>query len=429
MIEKGFIIGTKEDLITELTKIINKKLTDIKFKEKLNREFLKKGFQASTTNSIINGEKSIAELSDYELIAVCKACEINEKKYFGENILKSYGSYVPNDKKEYNSITFKNMIKINDEEYIGPISYREIYEAMSRNRLYYNLNFQRAPKLVKVGKEYIKIPDIDTDATGRIEATALKGKLESSMGVLGIILTDENKKPDMVEEKNGNLYNITCYEKPAILDFMHRIIGVTNATLINLSDNNEYLEGNMILKFVIATPERCKEIVYQSFLKSQTDKNYLKAIDQNDYSNFLDRVINNSKSLKNKVTTTFEETKVNNKVLTYIPILIDVVKNMDIDFSNKSKVMFKSREIAENLDIIYEMLEETKIYHNSPNLWVSILNQAYLLTLKKEQYDDILFEYIEKLSRGSIDEKLIKKLKINNKIFNIRDIINEFEVN
>ena len=429
MKENNVTLGTKENLITELTKIINKKLTDIKFKESLNKEFLTKGFPASTTNSIINGEKSVAELNDYQLICVCKACGIDIKKYFGENIIKSYDSYVPSNEQEYNSITFTNMTKINDEEYIGIITYREIYEAMSRNRLYYNLNFQRAPKLVRVGKEYVKIPDVDSNATDRIEATALKGKLESSMGVLGIILTDENKEPDMKEEKNGNNYDITCYEKPAILDFMHRIIGITNATLKNLAENNEYLEGYMVLKFVVATPERCKEIVHQSFLKSQTDKNYLKAIDQNDYSIFLDKVISNSQVLKNKITTTFEETKVNNKLLTYTPILVDVVKNMDIDFNTKSKVMFKSREIAENIDIIYEMLEETKIYHNAPNLWVSILNQAYLLTLKKERYDDILLEYVDKLSRGSIDENLIKRLKINNKTFNIRAVINEFEVN
>lgn len=418
------VLESKEKLMVELTKIINKKFTDKDFIKSLNREFLKKGFSAKIVNLLLNREKSVNELNDYQLVALCKACGINEEKYFGETIIKSYNSYV-GDKKEYNSIVFNNMIKISDEEYIGKISYKQIYELMSRNQLYYDLNFQRSPKLVKIGKEYVQIPNVDTEATKKIENTALSRKLESSMGVLGLIL-NEDKEPKYNEKKNGEVYDLTVFEAPAILDFMHRLVGITNAVLRNLAETGQYLDGYMILKFVIATPERCREIVYQSFLKSQTDVNYLKSIDNSDYNVFLEKIINNSNCLRNKVVKTFEETKMNDKIMTYKSILIDTVKLMDIEFNNMYTQRVKSKEIAENIDIIYELLFESNKFKNMPNLWVSIINEAYILCENKSNYDDILMRYVEKVL--NITDNDIKELKLNNKTFSIKNVIKKFEV-
>lgn len=417
------VLENKEKLIVELTKIINKKFTDKEFIKSLNYEFLKKGFSAKIVNLLLNREKSVNELNDYQLIALCRACKIDEGKYFGENIVKSYDSYVE-EKREYDSIVLEDMIKINDEEYIGKLSYKKIYELMSRNQLYYDLNFQRSPKLVKIGKEYMQIPNVDTEATKKIENAALSRKLESSMGVLGLILT-ENKEPKWSEKKKGEVYDLTIIDSPAILDFMHRLIGVTNAVLKNLSETGQYLEGYMILKFVIATPERCREIVYQSFLKSKTDESYLKTIDNSDHNVFLEKIINNSKCLRNKVVKTFEETKMNNNILTYKSILIDTLKSMDIEFDNMYAQRVKSKEIAENIDIIYELLIENK-FNNIPNLWVSILDEAYVLCENKDNYDDILMKYVEKIL--NITDSDIKELKLNNKTFSIKSVIKKFEV-
>lgn len=418
------VLESKEKLIVELTKIINKRFTDKEFIKNLNEEFLKKGFSAKTVNLLLNREKFANELNDYQLVAFCRACNINEKKYFGNNIIKSYDSYI-GEKREYNSITFENMIKISDEEYIGKLSYRKIYELMSRNQLYYDLNFQRSPKIVRIGKEYVQIPNVDTEATKKIENAALSRKLESSMGVLGLILS-ENTDPKWSEKKNGEVYDLTIGDSPAILDFMHRLIGVTNAVLKNFSETGQYLEGYMILKFVIATPERCREIVYQSFLKSQTDVNYLKAIDNSNYNTFLEKIINNSKCLRNKVVKTFEETKMNSNILTYKSVLIDTIKTMDIEFDNMYTQRTKSKEIAENIDIIYELLCASNKFKNIPNLWVSILNEAYLLCENKNNYDSMLMNYVDIIT--SITDNDIKELKLNNKIFSIINVIKKFEV-
>lgn len=420
----SIVLESKEKLITELTKIINKKFTDKEFIKNLNQEFLKKGFSAKTVNLLLNREKFANELNDYQLVACCRACNINEKKYFGENIVKSYDSYI-GEKREYNSVTFENMLKINEEEYIGRLSYKKIYELMSRNQLYYDLNFQRSPKIVKIGKEYVQIPNVDIEATKKIENAALNRKLESSMGVLGLILS-ENSDPKWNEKKNGEVYDLTVFDSPAILDFMHRLIGVTNAVLKNFSETGQCLDGYMILKFVIATPERCREIVYQSFLKSQTDVNYLKAIDNSNYNTFLEKIINNSKCLRNKVVKTFEETKMNSNILTYKSILIDALKSMDIEFDNMYTQRIKSKEMAENIDIIYELLCESSKFKNMPNLWVSILNESYLLCENKDNYDNMLMEYVDKILSITNDD--IKELKINNKVFSIKSVINKFEV-
>ena len=420
------VLENKEKLIVELTKIINKKFTDKEFIKSLNYEFLKKGFNARIVNLLLNREKSVNELNDYQLIALCRACKINEKKYFGETIIKSYDSYV-GDKKEYDSIVFEDMLKINEEEYIGRLSYRKIYELMSRNQLYYDLNFQRSPKLVKIGKEYMQIPNVDEEATRKIESAALEGKLESSLGVLGLIL-NENSEPKWSEkkkDKDGILYDLTIIDSPAILDFMHRLIGITNAVLKNLSETGQYLEGYMILKFVVATPERCREIVYQSFLKSKTDASYLKTIDNSNHNVFLEKIINNSKCLRNRVVKTFEETKMNNNILTYKSILIDALKSMDIEFDNMYTQRVKSKEIAENIDIIYELLMENK-FNNIPNLWVSILDQANILCENKDNYDDILMEYVDKIL--NITNEDIKELKLNNKTFSVKSVMKKFEV-
>ena len=78
----------------------------------------------------------------------------------------------------------KDIIEVNNEEYIGIISYKDVYKHINNNLFVYTLSCQRQPTFRKIGENYVATPTIDDKAVHDIEQTVLKGELESTMVVL-----------------------------------------------------------------------------------------------------------------------------------------------------------------------------------------------------------------------------------------------------
>lgn len=408
----------------ELNKVIQKEFDNSELKRELNNEFLKKGLSPKTITLLFDEKKFINQLNEFELIAFTKSCYkyfnnpvYNPKKYFSNMTLEGYRNYIFVNE-EINIIKLHNFIEVNDSEYQGIISYKQIYELMSNGLLVYSMDCQREPTYKRLGKNnYIKTPTVDSKSVANMERLILEGKLETSQIVLTLLIDDETIPKFKFDKLYENIGDITC-QALTINDGQHRVLAICKAIANNLVKNNKYIEGSIGVRLIIADIQRAKSIMAQSFMRSDVSTDFKKSITEDDKSIFLDKIINNSKVLKDNVGVTYEEAKFLNKK-TYRTLLLDILKYIDIDYNNKSEVLIKSKKIAEQVDILNDFIET-----NNMVIYGLFLYLAYKITELDKEEIDIYYKVSETIE--NLTEQQIKEWGLNNKNIKLNSIINSF---
>ena len=415
-----------DKLKLEINKILKNEFDNTELKKSLNESFASKNLNLKTIPLLFEGKKFVEQLSDYELIAFTKGAyaifrgnkNLNPNNYFSDAMLEGYKNYI-SVTEEINTMHFKNFIQVNDFEYYGNITYEDIYKYMNNNLILYTLDIQRSPTFKKVGSSYIKTATIDTKAVKNIEETVLKGELETTQIVLTLLVDDGEHIPKFeFKPKFENVGDIIIDQPISLNDGMHRCLGICSAVAKHLAETNEYLDGSISVRFIIADQIRARRVMQQSFLRSNTNADFLKAITESDVSLFLDKVISHSKAFKGDVANTFEEANAMKKK-TYRTILLDILNKTDINFNNKSEVLLKSRSLAERIDILYD-LADTRY---NVNLTAMYLWFAYKM-LDKEDID-LYYNILNKLN--NMTEKEMKELKVNNKSVSVNALIKYFD--
>lgn len=419
----------REYLIKQLYKIINKdnNYGDIEFRRKVTNEFIKKKFSTRTPNLVLDGERSLEELNEFQLIAFTIGVGLKAEKYFGKVLLDEYDNYIKIDEK-ITHISFKNFIKDNDETYYGLITMEQLYKYMEECLFSYSTDIQRQPSYYHLGNKTIKIPTLDTNSINNIKEMILENKFEPSEIVLCLLLKEGKRVNYEIDEVYSNLLvNIDIAESLLIIDGMHRILGMINATSEVLYKENRYIDMNIPIKFIIADKDRALNLVHQSFLRSNVSSEYLKSITVNDTMRFLDKIINNSTILKGNVANTYDECKYLNKI-TYKTLLIDTINKFDWNLKDKSLQIFTSKKFADIIDIVVSSFK--KLYPKNtildyPNIYCYLFYEAYKLIEANGDESEVI-EIVSRLAL--LDENDIKAMKLGNKNININNILEYMEV-
>ena len=415
-----------DKLKLEINKLLKEEFDNTELKKSLNESFASKNLNLKTIHLLFEGKKFVEQLNDYELIAFCKGAynifrsnkNLRPDNYFSAAMLESYKNYI-SVTEEINTMHFKNFIQVNDFEYYGNITYEDVYKYMNNNLILYTLDIQRSPTFKKLGSGYIKTATIDSKAVKNIEDTVLKGELETTQIVLTLLVDDKENIPRFeFRPKFENVGDVIIDQPISLNDGMHRCLGICSAVAKHLAETNEYLEGSISVRFIIADQVRARRVMQQSFLRSNTNADFLKAITESDVSLFLDKVIAHSKALKGNVANTFEEAKAMKK-RTYRTILLDILNKTNINFNNKSEVLIKSRSIAECIDTLYDLSENK----HDVNLTAMYLWFAYKMQDKEEDVD-LYYRIIDKMD--NMTEQEIKSLKVNNKSVSVNALIKYF---
>ena len=158
------------------------------------------------------------------------------------------------------------------------------------------------------------------------------------------------------------------------------------------------LQGYMLVTVTMKDVEQIKQVILQTFKRSQTSREFLKTLESNDYTKFVDNIL---KNINIPVANTYADLKTGDYI-TYKTLLIDVVKCMDVKVNSKSASVIASKQIAENIEIILDYMKskDIKITCNS---FISILVIA-----DKMRKDDTLFLNIDKVNIET-DNKLASK--------------------
>lgn len=416
-----------EELQTEIRKIILKDFDNYELKRLLNKRYIEKGFNPKDITLLFDEKKYIEEFDEMKTICISKALyeyynnneKLNPKRYYSVPTLEMYKNYIITSE-VVDKIKINNVIQINQEEYIGILTYEDIYKYMNASMFCYTLSAQRQPTYKKMGDKYVAVPTIDDKAVNSIAETVLKEQLESTQIILSYIIDDTHIPKIKFNPFFENIGELIIEEVLSIIDGYHRVAGINLGVIKYLAETGKYLNGYITVKILISDLAKARANVVQSFKRASTSEEYLRSITQDDKSNFLDKIINISKTFKDNIALTYEEAKALNK-LTYRTLLLDIIDKMSIDFSNMSEVIIKSKKISEQFDILYDFLkdEDLNINLNGILLWI-----AYQIVENNINEIDIYYNILELITNISKEQKATWKLE--NKTIRLNLVINYF---
>ena len=416
-----------EELQTEIRKIILKDFDNYELKRLLNKRYIEKGFNPKDITLLFDEKKYIEEFDEMKTICISKALyeyynnneKLNPKRYYSVPTLEMYKNYIITSE-VVDKIKINNVIQINQEEYIGILTYEDIYKYMNASMFCYTLSAQRQPTYKKMGDKYVAVPTIDDKAVNSIAETVLKEQLESTQIILSYIIDDTHIPKIKFNPFFENIGELIIEEVLSIIDGYHRVAGINLGVIKYLAETGKYLNGYITVKILISDLVKARANVVQSFKRASTSEEYLRSITQDDKSNFLDKIINISKTLKDNIALTYEEAKALNK-LTYRTLLLDIIDKMSIDFSNMSEVIIKSKKISEQFDILYDFLknEDLNINLNGILLWI-----AYQIVENNINEIDVYYNILELITNISKEQKATWKLE--NKTIRLNLVINYF---
>ena len=416
-----------EELQTEIRKIILKDFDNYELKRLLNKRYIEKGFNPKDITLLFDEKKYIEEFDEMKTICISKTLyeyynnneKLNPKRYYSVPTLEMYKNYIITSE-VVDKIKINNVIQINQEEYIGILTYEDIYKYMNASMFCYTLSAQRQPTYKKMGDKYVAVPTIDDKAVNSIAETVLKEQLESTQIILSYIIDDTHIPKIKFNPFFENIGELIIEEVLSIIDGYHRVAGINLGVIKYLAETGKYLNGYITVKILISDLAKARANVVQSFKRASTSEEYLRSITQDDKSNFLDKIINISKTFKDNIALTYEEAKALNK-LTYKTLLLDIVDKMSINFSNMSEVIIKSKKISEQFDILYDFLkdEDLNINLNGILLWI-----AYQIVENNINEIDIYYNILELITNISKEQKATWKLE--NKTIRLNLVINYF---
>lgn len=416
-----------EELQAEIRKIILKDFDNYELKRLLNKRYIEKGFNPKDITLLFDEKKYIEEFDEMKTICISKALyeyynnneKLNPKRYYSVPTLEMYKNYIITSE-VVDKIKINNVIQINQEEYIGILTYEDIYKYMNASMFCYTLSAQRQPTYKKMGDKYVAVPTIDDKAVNSIAETVLKEQLESTQIILSYIIDDTHIPKIKFNPFFENIGELIIEEVLSIIDGYHRVAGINLGVIKYLAETGKYLNGYITVKILISDLAKARANVVQSFKRASTSEAYLRSITQDDKSNFLDKIINISKTFKDNIALTYEEAKALGK-LTYRTLLLDIVDKMNIDFSNMSEVIIKSKKISEQFDILYDFLkdEDLNINLNGILLWI-----AYKIVENNINEIDIYYNILELITNISKEQKATWKLE--NKTIRLNLVINYF---
>ena len=427
-----------ENLYIQLKNILKNDISTVnKVLRSVNAEYQEKGMSMNKLNMFLNGQIEVDQLDDYDLIALCKNFynlgfkNFNPKNFFGELKIANYESYITVEE-PFDKIILENFIKINDFEYRGQITYKQIYDYLSHSLIFYDSEAQRSPKFKKIGSKNgsealnVRTENLNMKSVNEIAKSVLDKTFEDTELVFNCeLLEGKNQKFKFISKYEDILGDIII--KPnyitqdddttwvSITDGFHRCKGIVSAINKHLGKTGEYLEGSIGLRLVRADKERAKRIVYQTFLRSADEPEWIDSLQKNDYTKFVDMVLKESKLLT--VDNTIDLANMNEK-LTSKSLLVDFVKKMNIKVNISSDAYFKSKKIAKDFDLIYSIAKSMGVEFNV----YKVAEYFYVAFILNDNMD--LEETINKLENSDKLRSMYKKnVSINKFIEAIDEVI------
>lgn len=444
----------KEEIINEI--INNPKLLNDKLLSNLKKEFISKNLNMININNIVNKNITFNSLLINEQIAFIKACletlkwetKLNLNSWFSNQELNDYDGMIEISDEFLlsNVVKFKGFKQINNNQYIGSITVKDLALGLKNGFWSYNFDTQRRPNIIKVGSKdsdnYIKLPTVNKESVKEIKELLKNNKYNFDELKFNIRLI-RGKQPQVdikyyIDNINGNIpeelqeefskfcdivvklnpenssSNLTLIDN---IDGWHRSLATAEAVFEYYSEYGEWLEGEFPMSLYMVDVPTARDIVLQGFKRndnvanSGTNKN--RKI--NNSQIFFDELIKKVKKIKNKITDDWG--RASKESLIYRANMEKMIRVLGIPISTVSDRNFLSEDLSEILNRILNYLYADIFNRNeadftkniySKNNFSIYLTAAWLL--RNEENIEEYIRYIYNLQETIIKDNVLNSI-------------------
>lgn len=445
---------SREELLDNLQIIINNNDYNKQLINKLSIKFDEKGFSMQRPNQIFGGSAPLESLDGTELLALTDGLYsliqdnkniINPKDYFSDSEIVRFESYQKPVEERKDSLILKNVVQIDDLQWICPFwSLEEIYNAHNNAQLSYNFNTQREAtyKQTKTG-EVIITATLNKESVKNIADEMYANKFTPNLITLNVRLID-GKKPNLKHIKDLQELIITPdydFDSPNttfidMTDGWHRTNGGLWA-VDRARQEGKTLKGGLIVLITCFTEEEAKHYIARESKKNEMSKEYIKALTNDDYNKIASQINdfgdNNSNILKNKIANTREELNYTDKYTTF-EVIREGIKQTNIDIKDAIEVKMMIPRMIEIINMLISYILKYKFNNDmskmaesaflQPNIFVGYIAVANKLKNDKD-YMDKIFKIAELLDNK--DRKDFVGLGIYSKNLQQKKIYEYFE--
>ena len=308
----------RSELIELIVLTVEDNLLNKNLQKKLKAEFIVKGFNINFTNLLWGNNIELDNLPVEQLIAITKVFfnELKEEKfrltnYFSDGELFSY-SLLDGKSKQVDSIVFENVIKIDNKNYMGYITGEQIAIMMENNLIGYYKQFQRTSKIVKTSRgKFISKLDINTKNIAEMIEKSVNNNITITSVHFGIIVENMGKNglkdgfKFIAMENNPNVGKVIVkpnydtsdenYFPFLSVDGYHRLLSYFKGYRKALSEGKEFNSKLGFYINIFSNASECMRFISDTFRRSDTNAEFLNAIEETNENKYVDKLISNSK--------------------------------------------------------------------------------------------------------------------------------------
>lgn len=348
----------------ELSKVLDQVKAKRKITNEIQKAMLENRIPLGDVQNLINGKTLLNEVDErvlclfnlnvYDIIKKeeldVDVSKIYYNDYFSEMEIKLAKTYEEFDQEIITlPYTFKNVVRVNQDHYICPISAQEIKKLWDAGLLFYNFDAQREARVERDKKDPAKIiqrPKINPRAVKEISQHIKNGTLISSALTLNARLGTSDEGEELIYNPKNLTLELTPGTLTDVLDGFHRLQAIT-LTISAFPD----VDMNFTLNIVNYGTKQAQEFFAQLNSATPVSTSRLLEMKQARHSDFIVKQIQiNSEFMKGKVSSS-EHISTLQKHLVSFSVLSDAI---DETFSIKNKA--EALEIAEYLTEFFDKL-------------------------------------------------------------------------
>lgn len=291
------------------------------------------------SHDYIHMQKDLIEANTFALFILTDVVKHDwVEKYYSKNEIKGFSKEKWNVEKIKFPLRYQ-MTKINDEQYIGKISVKELMLLKDAQLIRYNENAQRTMQHIVRGKtEYYRIA-LNKDAVYHI-----MDSYESDLYIPNTITLNLPDEADFYFDNKNSQLVIQSTDYFDILDGYHRYVALSK--LVNQDPDFDY---EMELRIVQFEENKAKRFIWQEDQKTKMRKIDSESMDTSRSSNkIVERINLQSESFGGKISR-------NKGIINaaYLANIIDVVMLKEIKKSDERlairNISFDLMDVFENL--------------------------------------------------------------------------------
>ncbi|WP_025909295.1 DNA sulfur modification protein DndB [Priestia flexa] len=403
----------RETLVRAIIERLSEEIQpDKKLKKKLKVDMAKYVLPGDMQDYIVRPEEKIPSLDNEILYFIASklyniraTMSLKVDEYFTPREIKEYETSYELEIEETLKFpyTFKDVVKVDEGDYLTTISAQEIYKLMNNHLIQYNHDTQREGRKIKSKKDpniVLTVPKTDARSVRQIAQLIAENKLIKTVITFNARLgsTDDEEGEELYYDESSKSLTVTEGTLLDVLDGFHRMQGVSLALT-----KNPKLDTTFKLNILNFSKKQAQQYFAQINTYNPVRKDRVKELGESNYSDFVtNQIVNNVGDFKDRIVHGGIGSK--QDALTTYKILSEAIEK-EFSMKNKAEAISISRLLSNFFKELFYSFPNEFLGDISDVREKSLINMpscfsGYIVLAKRMIEEKVSFEFISDIIGG-----------------------------